>query len=247
MKIHNILLIGVMVFGAAVLSACSTDSPSEPPASSATLSEQEVQAGWGLLFDGKTTAGWRGYKQDSIPPGWTVEGGELVCGGQGGDIGGDIITIEQYDNFELNLEWKIAEGGNSGIFYHVVEDMKYQAPYETGPEYQLIDDIGFPDPLEEWQKTGADYAMFTAGDEKILHPVGEWNLSKIVFDNGHVEHRLNGVKIIEFEAWSEEWDQRREAGKWKDYPDYGTAPTGHIGLQDHGHKIRFRNIKLKHL
>jgi hypothetical protein len=147
----------------------------------------------------------------------------------------------------LYLEWNISKGGNSGIFYHIVEDPKYDAPYKTGPEYQLIDDTGYPGDLEDWQQAGADYAMYAANDQKILNPAGEWNSSRIIFDNGHVEHWLNGVKVIEFQAWSEDWNQRREAGKWKDVPGYGAAKTGHIGLQDHGNMVWFRNIKIKKL
>lgn len=211
------------------------------------LSSTEKENGWQLLFDGKTTKGWNGYLIDTISEGWTAENDLLVCKGLGGDMGGDIITDKQYDNFILKIDWKIAKGGNSGIFYHVIEAEKYSAPYITGPEYQLIDDIGFSSPLEKWQKTGADYAMFTANKKKRLNPAEEWNSTKIVFDHGHVEHWLNGEKIVEFEAWSEEWKKRKAAGKWKDYPDYGTAETGYIGLQDHGHKIWFRNIKLKPL
>ena len=211
------------------------------------LSENEKQAGWLLLFDGITTNGWRGYNETEIGPGWIVEDGQLACLGKGGDIGGDIITLQEFDNFELKLDWKISQGGNSGIFYHVIEDEKYEAPYETGPEYQLIDDIGFPQELEEWQKTGADYAMYTANDKKILNPVGEWNTTRIVFDHGRVEHWLNGKKIVEFEAWSDDWNQRRLNGKWKGYAEYGMAKTGHIGLQDHGHQIWFRNIKIRPL
>ena len=129
--------------------------------------------------------------------------------------------------------------------YHVVEDKKYTAPYQTGPEYQMIDDVGFPQKLEDWQKTGADYAMNVANEKKKLKPVGEWNTSSIIFNKGHVEHWLNGQKIVEFQAWDDKWKKEKAEGKWKDYPDYGMAKTGLIALQDHGNKAYFKNIMIR--
>jgi hypothetical protein len=211
------------------------------------LTEAEIQAGWKLLFDGKTTDGWRAYNEKDVGTNWKVEDGTLTCLGKGGDLEGYIITRDQFDNFDLSLEWKISEGANSGIFYHVVEDDKYEAPYVTGPEYQLIDDVGFPQELQGWQQTGADYAMYMANERKELRPVGEWNTSRVLFDHGHVEHWLNGEKIVEFEAWSDDWNRRRLEGKWKDYPDYGMAKTGYIGFQNEEKRIWFRNIKIRPL
>lgn len=147
-------------------------------------------------------------------------------------------------------DWKIADGGNSGVLYHVVENQKFTVPpYITGPEYQLIDDLGFPpDPLEDWQKTAADYAMHTTDPAKtVIKPAGEWNSSKIVFDNGHVEHWLNGEKVVEFEAWTDDWFERKNSGKWENAPEYGLAQKGVICLQDHGSAAWFRNVKIKEL
>ncbi len=201
------------------------------------------------LFDGKTLAGWHGYNKTGAVKNWTVEDGVLVCHGAAhGDTGGDLVTDKDYANFELSWDWKIGKGGNSGVMYHVVEDKKYEGPYMTGPEYQMIDDIDFPEKIEDWQKTGADYAMNLADtSKKKLKPVGEWNSSKIVFNNGHVEHWLNGEKIVEFQAWTPDWEKKKKEGKWKGYPDYGSAKTGKIALQDHGAKAYFRNIVLKPL
>lgn len=165
---------------------------------------------WISLFDGKTFNGWHGFNKTGEIKNWTIEEGAMVClGAAKGDTGGDIVTDKEYENFELRWEWKIAKGGNSGLMYHVVESPKYKAPYETGPEYQLIDDEGYPDKLEEWQKTGADYAMNLTNDKKKIKPVGEWNTSKIVFNNGHVEHWLNGEKVVEFEAWNDAWNKEK--------------------------------------
>ncbi len=207
------------------------------------LTDEEIKAGWKLLFDGYSTAGWRDYNKEEIGEGWTVEDGNLVALGKGGDIGGDIITDEEFGSFELALEWKIAPGGNSGILYLVVEG-DYPAVYYTGPEYQLIDDIGFPEPLEDWQTTGANYGMHPPQKAKIK-PAGEWNSSRILIDNDHVEHWLNGVKVVEYTLWNDEWNRLVAEGKWKDYPDYGKARVGHIGLQDHGSMTWFRNIKIR--
>ncbi len=203
---------------------------------------------WIRLFDGKTLNGWHGFNKTGEIKNWTIEDGAMVClGAAKGDTGGDIVSEKEYENFELSWEWKITKGGNSGVMYHVVESPKYKAPYETGPEYQMIDDIGYPGKLEEWQKTGADYAMNVTNDKKKLKPVGEWNTSKIVFNSGHVEHWLNGEKVVEFEAWNDAWKKEKNEGKWKDFPDYGLAKKGKIALQDHGNKAYFKNIMIREL
>jgi hypothetical protein len=203
---------------------------------------------WIRLFDGKTLNGWHGFNKTGEIKNWTIEDGAMVClGAAKGDTGGDIVSEKEYENFELSWEWKITKGGNSGVMYHVVESPKYKAPYETGPEYQMIDDIGYPGKLEEWQKTGADYAMNVTNDKKKLKPVGEWNTSKIVFNSGHVEHWLNGEKVVEFEAWNDAWKKEKNVGKWKDFTDYGVAKKGRIALQDHGHKAYFKNIMIREL
>ncbi len=203
---------------------------------------------WVKLFDGKSLKGWHGFNKTGVIKNWEIEDGALVCLGAAKDAhGGDIVTNTAYDNFELKWEWKIDRQGNSGVMYHVVEGKKYKSPYETGPEYQMIDDNDFPEKLEEWQKTGADYAMNVANDKKKVNPIGEWNTSKIIFNKGHVEHWLNGEKIVSFQAWDAKWKKEKQEGKWKDYPDYGNAKKGLIALQDHGNKAYFKNIMIKAL
>lgn len=201
---------------------------------------------WVSLFDGKSLKGWHGFNKTGEIKNWTIEDGAMVCLGAAADAhGGDIVSDASYENFELKWEWKINKGGNSGVMYHVVEGEKFKSPYETGPEYQMIDDVDFPEKLEDWQKTGADYAMNVANEKKKVNPPGQWNTSKIVFNKGHVEHWLNGEKIIEFQAWDAKWNKEKATGKWKDYPDYGVAKKGLISLQDHGNKAYFKNIMIR--
>jgi len=207
------------------------------------LTENEKQEDWMFLFDGETTKGWRGFKKDTIGEGWMVRNGNLVTPGKGGDLGGDIITEEQFENFELKLEWKISQGGNSGIFFRVIEG-DYSTVYATGPEYQIIDDISFPQKLEDWQTSGANYAMHPPRNARIK-PVGEWNSSRLLVNKSHVEHWLNEVKVVDYTLWTEEWNELVKKSEWKDYPDYGMAKKGHISLQYHGSMIWFRNIKIR--
>jgi hypothetical protein len=230
--------------------ACSSTKEKTEPVivvlENAVINEEDS---WITLFNGVTAEGWRGYNQSELPSGWVVEEGTLKSLGQGGDIGGDIIYgYMEFEDFELYMEWKISEGGNSGIFYHVIEGEQFTAPYFNAPEYQLLDDIGFPEPVEDWQQLGADYAMYPADPEKkIVKKSGEWNPSRIIFTKTNVEYWLNGAKVVQFVPWSEDWHQRRNSGKWEDKPEYGKAKKGYIGLQDHGSFIWFRNIKVKKL
>jgi hypothetical protein len=213
------------------------------------LSDQEAKEGWQLLSDGKTLNGWRDFKGNSvIKAPWVAEKGTLTSLGKGSDSTGYIVTEKQYENFIIAFDWKISDGGNSGLLYHVVERPEFKVPYVTGPEYQLIDDAGFASSVEEWHKAAADYAMYVCDPaKKVLKKAGDWNASKIVFDNGHVEHWLNGQKVLEFEAWSDDWFKRKGSGKWDNAPEYGLARSGHFAVQDHGSRVWFRNMKIKEL
>lgn len=212
------------------------------------LTSEERQEGWTLLFDGKTLNGWRDFQGETINGPWKVEDGTLASLGQGSDSTGYLISERQYENFILTFDWIISKGGNSGVFYHVVERPLFKVPYSTGPEYQLIDEITFPRELKEWQKAGADYAMHVPDTEKRnVKKSGRWNFSKIVFNDGHVEHWLNGEKVVEFESWTDDWHTRKEGGKNADSPEYGLARRGHFALQDHGSKVWYKNIKIKKL
>lgn len=229
------------------ISSCKnqkTETVSEPASTDNVLTDQEKADGWKLLFDGTTLNGWKMY-QDKPADAWGVKDGIIYCKGSEtdkSDLRADLITVDSFTNFELTVDWKISAQGNSGIMYHVSE--AYDAAYLSGPEYQLLDDVGFPDKLEEWQKTGADYGMYTT-TTRPTKPVGEFNTTKIVVNGAHREHWLNSVKVLEFEAWTADWDKRKAESKWKDYPQYGTMKSGKICLQDHGGGIWFKNVKIR--
>ncbi len=218
--------------------ATSEDQAAGPNA----LSQTEREAGWQLLFDGGSLENnWHSFKRDTVA-GWTVEDGTIALTGGGGDL----VTDESFEDFELSLEWKIEEAGNSGIIYRALEAPEYSATYVTGPEYQLLDDRGFPQELKPSQYAGANYDMH-APSKKVARPAGQWNKTRIVVNGKHVEHWLNGEKVVEYELGSENWQLRVDTSKWSDYPDYGKAEEGHIALQDHGNKVWFRNVKIRPL
>lgn len=240
-KNSNFLILAITCF--VFIIGCTDTTPKNN-----VLTEDEIEDGWKLLFDGTTTSGWRGYKSNDMPVAWKVEEGTLMTNGAGDDILGDIITTDKYENFDLKLEWKLTPEGNSGILYHIIEAPELDATYYSGPEYQIIDDIGFPGGTTPYNSTGADYAMTPADTtQKNLNPIETWNTSRIIFDNGKVTHYLNGKKIVEFTAWDDAWNANVEKGKWKNYPAYGKSKSGFIALQDHGSKIWFKNIKIKEL
>jgi hypothetical protein len=217
------------------------------------LTEEEKAAGWELLFDGATFNGWKRYNHDTIGPLWSIKEGVIICDGSGlgegsGNMGGSLTTTRTFGNFELSAEWKISPGGNSGILYHVIESPEYEHDYETGPEYQVMDDGGWKgDGLKPAQMVGSNYDMFEAPATKKVMPVGEWNTSRIVYNNGHVEHYLNGEKTVEFDESSEEYTKRYQASKWVDFPGWNKSKTGAISLQDHGAPVYYRSLKIRAL
>lgn len=219
-----------------------------------TLTAEEKREGWKLLFDGSTTAGWRGAYREQFPEsGWVIKDGALMSineGGRESQAGGDIVTADEYSNFDLQFEWQLSAGGNSGVKYFVEERRPRPAGSTIGCEYQIIDDAKYNDPahgaLKEAQKTGALYDLIPARD-KVVNPPGEWNQSRIVVRGRHVEHWLNGRKVVEYERGGESFRAAVAASKFKDYQGFGEAPRGRILLQDHGHKAAFRNIKIRAL
>jgi len=211
-------------------------------ASPNVLTDAEQKAGWKLLFDGKTTQGWRGFKKQDIPDGWKVEDGCLTRVGQGGDI----ITADQFDHFELSLEWRIAKGGNSGIFYRVGEGEGLDAVWSTGPEMQVLDNDFHADGQNPLTSAGANYALHPAPRDLTL-PVGRFNQARIVVQGNKVEHWLNGVQVCAYELNSDDWTKLIRESKFKSLPRYGREAKGHIALQDHGDKVWYRNIKIRPL
>jgi hypothetical protein len=205
-----------------------------------TLSDEEKKAGWKLLFDGKTTEGWRGYKKEKMPEGWKAIDGILTTGGKNGDV----VTIEQFADFELAADWRISPKGNSGIMYRVAESES--APYMTGPEYQVLDDAGHGDGKNPLTSAGSIYDVY-APSKKVVKGPGEWNHTKIIAKGNHLEHWLNGEKIVEAEIGSDDWNQRIAKSKWSKATKYAKEKKGHIDLQDHGDKVEFKNIKILEL
>ena len=198
---------------------------------------------WTDLLADSLSEHWEMYGQDSIK-GWELNKNELLSSGAGWDQNQDLITRKKYADFELNLEWKITPENSSGIFYHVQKD-SIKPIYESAPEYQILDDQGWPDKMNPNQYTAGSYAMYAA-EGASPKPVGEWNTTRIIVDYPHIEHWLNGIKVVEYEMGSEDWNARKAADKWADVPQYGKARNGHIGLQNAG-KVAFRNIKIKEL
>ena len=196
---------------------------------------------WRVLFDGKSLDAWRGFKTEAVPNGWKIVDGTLA---KDSSIG-DIVSKEEFGDFELELEWKIGEAGNAGIFYRGTEE--YNHIYWSGPEYQLLDDIKGADNKTRLTCAGAAYAIYPS-PEGHLKPVGDWNQTRIVAQGAHVEHWLNGFKLLEYELWSPDWEAKVKASKFNVYPNYGRARSGHIALQgDHAGALAFRNIRVRPL
>ncbi|MEO8192975.1 MAG: DUF1080 domain-containing protein [Gemmatimonadales bacterium] len=204
-----------------------------------TLSAREAADGWRLLFDGRTTAGWREFGKPTMSNGWKVIDGSLV---RTDSAAGDIITNDKYKNYELALDWKVPEGGNSGIFYNVTEDA--DIIYKAAPEMQVLDDARHPDGKNPLTSAGASYGLYPA-PRGVVRPAGQWNSARLVVKGDHVEHWLNGVKLLEYELGSADWKDRVAKSKFNEWPLYGTKREGNIGLQDHGDRVEFRNIRVR--
>ena len=204
------------------------------------LTAAEKAAGWRLLFDGRTANGWRGYMQEEMPEGWQAVDGALTRVGRAGDI----ITAESYRSFELSLEWKVGPGGNSGVFYRALEGP--EAIYMVAPEMQVLDDAGHRDGQSPLTSAGSNFGLHAA-QRGVVRPAGQWNEARIIVDGDHVEHWLNGVKLVDYELGSPDWAELVADSKFVEWPEYGTATEGHIGLQDHGDWAAFRNIKIRPL
>lgn len=214
-----------------------------PKVQANVLSPSERSQGFTLLFDGKSTSSFRGFKKDGMPTAWQAIDGELRFT-PGSGSGGDIVTREQYDNFELRLEWKVARGGNSGIMFRCTEDKNY--PWETGPEMQVLDDEAHPDGANVLTSAGSCYALIARGRD-VARPAGQWNEIRIVANGSKVEYWMNGFKVVNFDFDSAEWKKLIASSKFASMPDFGKRSKGHIALQDHGDRVAYRSIRIRKL
>lgn len=224
---------------AAVVSlACTMTALAQP------LTPAEQAAGWKVLFDGSSTANFRGFKQQAFPPkGWSIDEGTLKVSKGGG--GGDIVTVDQYEDFELSLDFKCSPGANSGVMYRCSEANDY--PWMTGPEFQVLDDEGHKDGLDPKHTVGALYDMIAPPAEKPKCPPNEWHNARIRIKNGVLQHFLNGVKTAETHIDDDHWKEMIAASKFKQWPGFGLEKKGHLALQDHGDDVWYRNIRVRDL
>jgi hypothetical protein len=195
---------------------------------------------WRSILDDRAT-GWRGYRKTELPDGWKVVDGALTRVGSGGDI---VYAAEAFGDFELELEWKLQPRGNSGIFFRATEGTT--RIYENAPEIQVLDNIGHPDNATDLTLAGSNYALHPAPRDAVK-PVGEWNTVRVVVRGAHVEHWLNGRQVVSYELWSPDWEARVKASKFNQWPSYGRATRGFIGLQDHGDWVAYRRIRVRSL
>jgi hypothetical protein len=231
-----------------VLLSCLGSAPGSRAAESNTLRAEEEADGWQLLFDGKTLNGWKGYTREPIPASWKVENGSILARREQGKSAGDIVTTRQFGDFELLFSWKMTPGNNSGVIYRVTDE--YAQAWQSGPEFQVLDNTTHLDGLNPLASSGACYAVFAPAKD-VTRPVGEWNHARILAQGKHVEHWLNGEKLLEYEVGSDRWLAHVKTSKF--FPtaygeaNWGKAAAGYIGLQDYGGAIEFRDIKIRPL
>lgn len=240
-----VLLLAVASAGCVANRQSGTPDSRARQAESTTMQNQLTAegraAGWRLLFDGREPTQWRPYRGQSVPGAWYVKDGALTKD-QATD---DILTREQFADFELALDWKLSPAGNAGIFYRGTEE--YDHIYWSAPEYQLLDDAQHNDGRDRLTAAGAAYGLYPSAAGAVK-PAGEWNSTRIVVSGAHVEHWLNGTKLLEYELWSPDWEAKVKASKFGEYPNYGRAKRGYIGIQgDHEGVLALRNIRVREL
>lgn len=251
--LHHRILPVMLVTG--LLVGCSSGGDEQAAESGVdaapnTLTQEEQDEGWQLLFDGETTDGWRGYHQDAFPEeGWVVEDGTLRCVGSGmgeaGGEGGDIIYDEQFQNFRMSLEWKVSEGGNSGIFY-LGQELEGEPVWKSAPEMQILDNERHPDAMlgeNGNRQAGSLYDLLPA-EPQNTRPAGEWNHAEVMVYRGTVVHFQNGEQVVEYHLGTSDFEEMIDASKFSEFPEFAKNRPGYIALQDHGDDVWFRNIKI---
>ena len=263
-KIQFLLLAGSIVFAVSCQNGQKKAAPATEKEKSAAapetpvlnkLTDDEAKAGWVLLFDGTTSTGWRGYNKTEFPKGWEVVDGTLHCigtgkGEAGAENGGDIIFDKKFKNFDLKLEWKIQEGGNSGIFY-LGQEVKDWPIYKTAPEMQILDNIDHIDAnlgKDGNRQAGSLYDLIPAKPQNAK-PAGEWNSIEIICYKGTVVHKQNGATVVEYHLWTDDWKKLVKDSKFPNLNEKwaDVAPEGFIAFQDHGDNVWFRNVKIKEM
>lgn len=245
---HKLLTLGMAV---ALLTNC-TSSTQQTTMTNEQTHAAEGQGDWQPLFDGKEITGWHSYGNKTVGKAWRVDDGAIYFDpalkkSLGNSAGGDLVTNEAYDNFQLSLDWKISPNGNSGIIFYVQDDpTKYNATYMTGPEMQVLDNNGHPDAKIYKHKAGDLYDLI-ASSKEAQKPVGEWNHVEITANKGKLDFHLNGEHIVSTTMWDDNWNQLVANSKFKDWPAFAKFKSGHIALQDHGDAVWYRNIKIKRL
>jgi hypothetical protein len=241
----------ILLVAAGIFYGCSSTKVTTMETSPNILSAKEKKESWQSLFDGQTTQGWHTYGKQTIGKAWKVEDGALHLDAAFKKTapaeGGDIVTDQEFDNFDLKLEWKISPKGNSGIMIFVKEDAaKYGQPYFTGPEMQVLDNLGHADAKIFKHKAGDLYDLI-ASSKQAEKAVGEWNQVEIISNQGKLDFYLNNEHIVSTTMWDDNWRKMIAASKFKAWPDFGTYKSGKIDLQDHGDDVWYRNIKIKRL
>jgi len=240
---------GLILLTALSIAACNSQSEKKTAEPAA---ENKSDSGWVSLFDGKTLTGWHNYGKTTVGEAWKVADGTLYLdttkkAGWQTAQGGDIVSADEYDNFDLKLEWKIAPGGNSGIIYYVHEDTtKYKYVWQTGPEMQVLDNDLHSDGKIPKHRAGDLYDLISCKTETVKKP-GEWNEAEIIAKDGKLDYYLNGTNVVSTTLWDDAWKKLVAGSKFKEWPDFGTYKKGHIALQDHGNTVWYRNIRIKKL
>jgi hypothetical protein len=241
----------LLAFFVVVFASCNSAQNSEPVNEPNTLSASQKQAGWELLFDGKSTTGWHDFNKPTLGSAWKAEDGTLHLTGSKTNgwqtlNGGDIIYEKEYRNFDLKIDWKVPVGGNSGVMFYSQEGPQYQYPWQTGIESQVLDNKDAGDAKIIKCRAGDLYDLVSCSKD-VVKPAGEWNQLEIISKDGKLDLFLNGTKVIDMTIWDDNWKKLIAATKFKDMPGFGMFRSGKIALQDEGNDVWYRNIMIKEL